>query len=134
MENEGKVLCADGKIATIAVKRESACAHSCADCAGCMPAGLVMTDAINTIGAKAGDSVIFEESTKGILRKALMLYVVPIVLFFLAFFIGMVYYDLPQNMCMLLGLLGFIAGLCLAKLYDLKAKKRQELPIIARIL
>lgn len=72
--------------AEIEVHRVSACAHNCAECGGgCAEltrTGPVTVLARNTLGARPGEQVVVESSTKSILGFAAVVYLLPLVLFF----------------------------------------------------
>lgn len=79
-------------IAEVAVKRVSACAHDCSKCAsgGCqmMDHPELTVKAYNSPGAKAGDFVLVESSSKTILSLAAIVYLVPFVGLLLGYFLG----------------------------------------------
>ena len=74
--------------ARVAVKRKSACSGDCHTCHGCPhPDEIVMVDADNPGGAQKGDAVIVRSDTGRVLKLAAMLYLMPLVLFFLGYFL-----------------------------------------------
>lgn len=79
-------------VAEVAVKRVSACAHDCSKCAsgGCkmLDHPDLMVKAYNDPGAKAGDFVLVESSSKRILSMAAVVYLLPFVLLFVGYFLG----------------------------------------------
>ena len=78
----------DGTAEVIHV-RESACSGDCHKCSGCGAAKeAVLFTADNPIGARAGDLVKVESDTGTVLKAAVVLYVLPLVLFFLGYYIG----------------------------------------------
>lgn len=95
--------------------RESACSGDCHKCSGCGAAKeAVIFNADNPIGAVAGDLVKVESSTAPVLKAAMVLYVLPLVLFFLGYYLGM----LPGNFGVLGGGLGFVLGVLIVVAYD----------------
>ena len=75
-------------VARVAVKRKSACSGDCHTCHGCPhPDEIIMVDADNFLGAQAGDEVIVSSDTNRVLKLAAMLYLMPVVLFFLGYFL-----------------------------------------------
>lgn len=73
----------------ISVRRESACSGDCHKCAGCgAVAQCVQVTAENPIGARKGDRVYVESSTATVLWAAVLVYLMPIVCFFLGYAIG----------------------------------------------
>ena len=104
----------DGTAAVIHI-RESACSGDCHKCSGCGAAKeTVLFTADNPIGAAVGDFVKVESSTAPVLKAAMVLYVLPLVLFFLGYWLG----TLPGNFGTLGGVLGFMLGVVIVILYD----------------
>lgn len=79
-------LLANGR-AEIVVARQSACAHDCHDCAGCggtpTPIHAVVD---NPIHAQEGQKVVVESSTRQLFGVLALVYMVPVALFFIAYF------------------------------------------------
>ena len=89
MEQQAQVIrIVSENIARVAVKRKSACSGDCHTCHGCPhPDEIVMVDADNFVGAQKGDDVIVRSDTNRVLKLAAMLYLMPMVLFFLGYFL-----------------------------------------------
>ena len=68
----------------------------------------------NPIGAKAGELVKVESSAAPVLKAAVVLYVLPLVLFFLGYWLG----TLPGAFGALGGVLGFVLGVVIVVAYD----------------
>ncbi|MBE6974734.1 MAG: polyunsaturated fatty acid synthase PfaA [Ruminococcaceae bacterium] len=123
MEQKAKVraLGADGT-ARVLVIRESACSGDCHKCSGC---GAVreklLIDAVNAAGAQPGDTVIIRSDSAPVLTGAAVLYILPLALFFLGYFLGENAHFGP-----LAGFAGFVAGLVLAAVYDRKVAARRK--------
>ena len=101
--------------ATVIHIRESACSGDCHKCSGCGAAKeAVVFTADNPIGAKRGDMVKVESSTAPVLKAAVVLYVLPLVLFFLGYWLG----TLPGAFGALGGVLGFVLGVVIVVVYD----------------
>ncbi|HIS59956.1 MAG TPA: SoxR reducing system RseC family protein [Candidatus Faecousia faecipullorum] len=104
----------DGTAQVIHV-RESACSGDCHKCSGCGAAKeAVVFTAQNPIGAKVGDLVKVESQTAPVLKAAVVLYVLPLVLFFLGYYLG----TLPGSFGVLGGLAGFSLGIAGVIAYD----------------
>lgn len=102
--------------------RQSACSGDCHQCAGCgaVEESLMLT-ARNPIGARPGDLVVIRSESGLVLTAAAVLYVLPLVLFFLGYILGMTW-----QLGALVGGLAFALGIVLAVVYDrLVAKKRK---------
>ena len=102
--------------------RQSACSGDCHQCAGCGAAEeSLMLTARNPIGARPGDLVVIRSESGPVLTAAAVLYVLPLVLFFLGYILGMTW-----QLGALVGGLAFALGIVLAVVYDrLVAKKRK---------
>ncbi len=75
-------------VARVAVKRKSACSGDCHTCHGCPhPDEIVVVEADNLAGAQKGDEVIIRSDTGRVLKLAAMLYLMPLLLFFLGYFL-----------------------------------------------
>lgn len=76
----------EGGRAQVIHVRESACSGDCHKCSGCGAAKETMLlEVDNPIGADVGDLVILSSDTKNILTAAAVVYVLPLVLFFLGY-------------------------------------------------
>lgn len=96
--------------------RESACSGDCHHCSGCGAAKeTLLFDAENPVGAATGDLVRVESQSGPVLKAAMVLYVLPLVLFFLGYFLGEGFGCGALAAC-----LCFCLGIALAVLYDRK--------------
>ena len=115
-------------MARVMVVRESACSGDCHKCSGCGAAKeTLIFEARNPIGAKPGDLVIIHSESGPVLAGAAILYMLPLVLFFLGYFLGDMF-----GLGAVLGGVGFVAGFAAAALYDrlVTAKKKTVYTII----
>ena len=104
--------------------RESACSGDCHKCSGCGAAKeAVLFTADNPIRARKGDLVKVESETGPVLKAATVLYVIPLVLFFLGYYLG----TLIGNFGALVACLGFVLGMVLVVVYDRKVVKKSNL-------
>lgn len=104
--------------------RESACSGDCHKCSGCGAAKeAVLLKADNPIGADRGDLVKVESATAPVLKAAVVLYVLPLVLFFLGYYLG----TLLGNFGTWIGCLGFVLGVGIVVLYDRKVVRKENL-------
>ena len=108
--------------AQVAVIRESACSGDCHKCSGCGAVKQTMLcEAVNAIGAKPGDLVTIQSESGPILAGAAVLYMVPLALFFLGYFLGNM-----AGLGPLAGCGGFVLGFLLAALYDRKVTAKKK--------
>ena len=112
--------------ATVLVQRESACSGDCHKCSGCGAAKeVIIFEAINHIGASRGDLVVIQSKTGPVMKAVGVFYVLPLVLFFLGYFLG----D-KAGLGALFGGLGFLLAIGLSVVYDRKIAKKEEVHII----
>lgn len=123
MQQLVKVQCCnpDGS-ATVIHIRQSACSGDCHKCAGCGAVQeRVVFSAQNPIGAKPGDVVTVETKTGPVLAAAAVLYLLPLLLFFVGCILGSAW-----NKTYLIGAVGFVLGIAIAVLYDRLVAKKQN--------
>ena len=109
--------------ATVIHMRESACSGDCHKCSGCGAAKEYMIfEAQNPIGAGRGDLVVIKSETAPVMKAVGVFYVLPMVLFFLGYYIGATLWSLGG----VIGGLGFAAGIALAVVYDRKVARKEE--------
>ena len=110
--------------ATVVHIRESACSGDCHKCSGCGAAKeAVLFEAVNAIGARRGDLVKVESAAGPVLKAAVVLYVIPLVLFFLGYYLG----TLAGNFGSLVACLGFVLGVVIVVMYDRLVVKKADL-------
>jgi sigma-E factor negative regulatory protein RseC len=113
----------DNGTAQVILVRESACSGDCHKCSGCGAAKeTLLILAENPIGASAGELVRLRSETAPVMKAALVLYILPLVLFFAGYFLGAALLELGT----LIGCLAFAAGIGGAVAYDrlVAAKKK----------
>ena len=104
--------------------RESACSGDCHKCSGCGAAKeTLFLTAKNSIGAKPGDMVRIESATGPVMAGVLVFYVIPVILFFLGYYLGETLWTLGA----LAGGLGFVLGIALSVVYDRKVAQKQKI-------
>ena len=110
----------DGR-AEISVARQSACAHDCHECAGCggtvAPVRAVVD---NPSGARSGQKVVVESATRQVLGVILLVYALPVALFFLSYFA----FPLPtESARAMVAVCAFFLGVLPAVLYDRRIRR-----------
>ena len=114
----------DNGTALVVHLRESACSGDCHKCSGCGAAKeTVLLTADNPIGARRGDLVKVTSATAPVLKAALVLYILPLILFFLAYWLG----DVVWGRGALPGCLGFVLGIGIVVLYDRKVMRKADI-------
>ena len=125
----------DSSTAQVSVKRASACGHDCTSCGACgiMDKPLVI-EVENTICAKVGDVVEIESETKKVLYLASIVYLVPVLLFFVLYFLAFGI-SKSEALSMLFGGAGFAIGLGIAMLCNRREAKNKTVESrIVRVL
>ena len=113
----------DNGMATVVVQRESACSGDCHKCSGCGAAKeVILIDAVNHIGASRGDLVVIKSETGPVMKAVGVFYVLPLVLFFLGYYLG----DVAASMGALFGCAGFVLAIALAVVYDRKVGRKEK--------
>ena len=80
--------------------------------------------AANGVGAVPGDTVRVESSSGGILKAAVVVYLVPFLLFFIAYF-ACAGAGLGGGVSAAAGCVGFVAGVLLAMLMDRRVRRNR---------
>lgn len=112
----------DNGMAQVVLVRQSACSGDCHKCSGCGAAQeMLMFEADNPLGAKPGDTVIVKTDTGPVLKSALVLYMLPLVLFFLGYALGALW-----NLGTLVGCLAFVGSIALIVVYDRKVLSKNQ--------
>ena len=123
-----KKLLPDG-MAEIEVTRRSACGHDCAKCGGCggLETKTLYVTARNRAKADVGERVLIEGETGQVLGLAMLVYVLPIVLFFVGYALGSVLFTGAAAGALGGGVL-FVLGILGAIWYSRRMKARNEVP------
>ena len=123
-----KKLLPDG-MAEIEVTRRSACGHDCAKCGGCggLETQTLYVTARNKTDARVGERVLIEGETGQVLGLAVLVYVLPIVLFFVGYALASLLFEGRAAGAIGGGVL-FAVGILYAILYSRRMKARNEVP------
>ena len=109
--------------ALVSHTRLSACSGDCHKCSGCGAAKETMLLTVdNPIGAHIGDLVKIHSESAPVLKAAAVLYVLPLVLFFLGYALGAVL----ETSGPIGGGLGFALGIVIVIFYDRHIAGREK--------
>lgn len=112
----------DDGTATVLHVRQSACSGDCHQCSGCGAATeKLLFQAANPINAQVGDLVRVESESEPVLKAAAVMYLLPMLLFFVGYAVGA-----RWNLGALSGCAAFALSICLAVVYDRKVVKKQN--------
>ena len=109
--------------AQVLVIRESACSGDCHKCSGCGAAKeSILLTVDNPIGAITGDFVKIQSETGPVLKAAVVLYMLPLLLFFGGYALGAAIGWMPG----LMGGIGFGLGVAFAVWFDRHTAKKND--------
>ena len=109
--------------AEVFLQRQSACSGDCHHCGGCGAVReTLFVTAENPIVASVGDVVVGETATATVMKAAVLVYLVPVILFLAGYFAGQALRFLPG----LTGAFGFALGLLPAILLNRRMMHRHE--------
>ena len=115
--------CWEDGTAQVVHVRQSACSGDCHKCSGCGAAQeTLLLTARNPIGAQPGDAVVIRSESGPVLAAAAVLYLLPLVLFFLGYGLGAVLWQRGA----LIGGLAFALGVVIAAVYDRYMAKHKK--------
>ena len=110
-------------MADVILVRESACSGDCHKCSGCgAQKETMIVSAVNPIRAEVGDFVTLTSDTASVMKAVAAVYLVPLVLFFAGFALGMA---MGWNAA-LVGGLGFGLGIAFAIWFDRHTARQGE--------
>ena len=75
-------------LAEVVVTRASACGSNCGSCESCIFQSELKTIAKNKINARPGQKVLIESKNTAVFSAALMVYIMPLVLFLIGYFVS----------------------------------------------
>ena len=115
----------DDNYAEISVPRKSACGHDCEECAGCgMTGAAIRAKALNEIGAIPGEKVVVESSTQKLLGVVALVYLLPVVLFLLGYFLSE---GLAESWRYAIAIGAAVVSIIPCVLYDRIARRKEAL-------
>lgn len=116
--------CLSNNMAEVVVTRTTACGSNCGNCESCIFQNELKTPAKNLIGAKPGHRVIIESKSSKVYGAILLVYIMPIVLLLLGYFLA---YSggASEGICILCSFLGLLAGAAIT-VFSQKLKKNKD--------
>ena len=117
----------------VEVLRGTACGDDCESCGVCHYASKIRVEATNGVGAQLGDRVEIEARTSRILGAAVLVYVVPFIIFFIGYAIA-ASFSLGEGMCMLVSFAAFAVGMGVAVVVGRRQKNNPITYNITRVI
>lgn len=112
-------------MAEVAVTRMTACGSNCGNCESCIYQSEVKAQARNLIGAKPGQSVVIETKSSHIFKAAMLVYVLPLVMFIIAYAAAYLL-GASEGVCIGASFAGLAVGAAMMVLSQ-RLKKKEEI-------
>ena len=103
----------DDGLAEVVVERLGICGGSCAECGECRYEHLMKSVVQNPIGARRGQHVMIETPTKGVVKGALAIYILPLVMLFLGYLTAYAL-SLGETVCIIAAFAAAALGIVIA--------------------
>lgn len=119
--------------AEVEVLRGTACGDSCGSCEVCKYASKIRVEVINEVSAQVGDRVEIETKTADIISAAILVYIMPFILFFAGYFISS-RMGSSEGVSVLVSFAAFAAGMLIAMAVSRRRKKNAITYTITKII
>lgn len=113
-------------MAEVAVTRSTACGGNCGSCEACIFQSELRAVARNRIGARPGQRVVIESRTATVFKAAALVYVMPLVLFFLGYGLAAAL-GAGEGLCILVSFLALALGAGLMMLTQRRAREKDKI-------
>lgn len=113
-------------MAEVAVTRGTACGSNCASCEACMFQNEIKAFAKNTVNARPGEKVVIESRSSRIFGAAILLYIVPLILFLVGYAIA-ASLGLGEGLTVLCSFAAFLLAAGVVILYQRRNKSRKPI-------
>ena len=111
-------------MAEVVVMRTTACGSNCGSCESCIYQSELKTVARNRIDAKPGQRVVIESKTSLVFNAAMLVYVMPLVLFLLGYAVAFAA-GASEGLCILVSFLALVVSAVILVLSQ-RAKKDES--------
>lgn len=119
--------------AEVEVLRGTACGDDCGSCEVCHYASKVRVEARNDVGAQLGDRVEIEARTSRVLGAAVLVYVVPFVLFFIGYAVAAAL-NFSEGLSMVMSFAAFAVGMVIVVIVGRRHRKNPITYNITRVV
>ncbi len=103
----------DDGLAEVVVERLGICGGDCSECGECRYENLMKSVVQNPIGAHRGQHVMIETPTKGVVKGALAIYILPLVMLFAGYLIADAL-SLGEAVCIIAAFAAAVLGVVIA--------------------
>ena len=115
-----------GGMAEVAVKRTTACGGNCASCESCVFQNELKTPAYNRIQARPGQKVLIESQTSRIFKAAFLVYVFPLLLFLVGYFLSAAL-SLGETAGIICSFAGLVVGAVIVVLSQRRLREKDKI-------
>ena len=119
--------------AEVEVLRGTACGDDCGSCEVCHYANKIRVEARNDVGAQLGDRVEIEARTSRVLGAAVLVYVVPFVLFFIGYAVAAAL-NFSEGLSMVMSFAAFAVGMVIVVIVGRRHRKNPITYNITRVV
>ena len=113
-------------MAEVVVTRQTACGGNCGSCEACMFQSELKSVARNRIQARPGQRVVIESQTSKVFSAVFLVYIVPIVLFLLGYFLAYIL-GASEWICILVSFLSLVLSAVLLVQFHRRFSKDREI-------
>ena len=103
----------DDDLAEVVVERLGICGGDCSECGECRYENLMKSVVQNPIGARRGQHVMIQTPTKGVVKGALAIYILPLVMLFAGYLIADAL-SLSEAVCIIAAFAAAVLGFVIA--------------------
>ncbi len=103
----------DDGLAEVVVERLGICGGDCSECGECRYENLMKSVVQNPIGARRGQHVMIQTPTKGVVKGALAIYILPLVMLFIGYLVADAL-SLSETVCIIAAFAAAVLGLVIA--------------------
>lgn len=114
-------------LAEVVVERQSLCGGDCSECSECKYENLMKSVVKNPIGAERGQRVYIDTPTKGVVKGALAIYVLPIVMLFIGYFAAALL-SASEGICIICSFVGLFIGLAITTVISKRMQRKDPTP------
>lgn len=114
-------------LAEVVVERSGICGGNCDECGGCKYDNLMKSTVENTINAHRGQHVMIETPTLGVYKGAIAIYILPIVMLILGYFVA-AHFTANEGICMLAAFIATAIGVVIANFLSKRSFKGDPTP------
>lgn len=119
--------------AEVEVLHGTACGDDCGSCEVCHYASKIRVEARNDVGAQLGDRVEIEARTSRVLGAAVLVYVVPFVLFFIGYAVAAAL-NFSEGLSMVMSFAAFAVGMVIVVIVGRRHRKNPITYNITRVV